>query len=108
MKTIEDRARDYAKQCEATFPNICAHDYAAGAKEEHILLTEWRDPDDDPPQHSHRVLVKLVLHNRWVLYTSGWYSDGSEPLDGGKGWSHDLYPTFPDAILIGWREVVDE
>lgn len=105
---IEDRAKDYAKQCEAAFPDLCAADYTAGAKEEHILLSEWRDPDNDPPQHSYRVLVKLVLNNGGVLFTGGWYSDGSEPLDGSKGWSHDLYPTFPDAILIGWREVVDE
>lgn len=47
MKTIEQRARDYAEQANAEFPEICAFDYIAGAKEEHLLLTHWNSIDED-------------------------------------------------------------
>lgn len=45
--TIEERARDYAKMVETDYPAIVAHDYESGAREEHILLTEWHTIEED-------------------------------------------------------------
>ena len=45
VQTIEERARDYARMVNAENPEIVAHDYATGAKEEHILLTETPSPN---------------------------------------------------------------
>lgn len=107
MKTLttDQHAIDYCRKvdygCDEDATPIEA--YIAGGKNEHRLLTKWRDPDNDPPQHSNRVIVKLSN----LLFTGGWYSDGSEPLDGGEGWSHDLQQVFHEATVVGWREVVD-
>lgn len=80
METIEERARSYVKQCRAAIPEICAFDYTSGAKEEHILLTEWYDVKDKFPDTDRRVLVKttqdgilmacygLTHTDRWFVY----------------------------------------
>lgn len=46
-QTIEERAEMYARHAQAEFPEICAFDYATGAKDEHFLLTEWHDIETD-------------------------------------------------------------
>lgn len=60
MRTIEERAKDYALQVGCFRPDLCAADYIAGAKEEHILLTEWHDATDKAPEVGERVLCKLT------------------------------------------------
>lgn len=45
--TIEERANNYARMVETDCPAIVAHDYETGAKEEHILLTEWHSIKED-------------------------------------------------------------
>lgn len=60
MITIEQRAKDYARMTESDHPQIVAHDYASGAIEEHILLTEWHDATDIAPEVGERVLCKLT------------------------------------------------
>lgn len=46
-QTIEERAEMYARHAQAEFPEICAFDYATGARDEHFLLTEWHDIETD-------------------------------------------------------------
>lgn len=41
MQNLEERAKDYAKRAKAHFPELCAFDFIAGAKEERILVCEW-------------------------------------------------------------------
>lgn len=80
METIEERAKSYAMQVHCFRPDLCAADYIAGAKEEHILLTEWYDVKDKFPDTDRRVLVKttqdgilmacygLTHTDRWFVY----------------------------------------
>ena len=81
MQTIEERAKSYAKQCRAIVPEICAFDYTSGAKEEHILLTEWKNGRDVSPEVGERVLCKTSggdvfigfkrADGRWSLVGTG-------------------------------------
>lgn len=67
MRTIEQRAQDYAKQANAKFPEICAFDYMAGAKEENILLTEWHDIETDKDGFATEDALDELWDNRPVL-----------------------------------------
>lgn len=92
MRTVEQRARDYAKQANAEFPEICAFDYIAGAKEEHILLTEWHDIESDKDGFitdaawdnlfaMRPILVKNIIDNEYfVLQYAYQYEDWSSDL----------------------------
>ena len=62
METIEKRAKSYVKDSElqGMEASIAEFDYIAGAKEEHILLTEWYDVKDKLPDTNRRVLVKTT------------------------------------------------
>lgn len=82
METIEERAKSYVKDCElqGMEASRAEFDYIVGAKEEHILLTEWYDVKDKFPDTDRRVLVKtaqdgilmacygLTHTDRWFVY----------------------------------------
>lgn len=105
MKTIEERATDYAcddgvmpdsYDCESCF-NIygkCTRDaYIAGAKSEHEGLTRWHDPKE-PPTHINTVLVKVE---------EGVYNTGHYDSDfGGFFIGSDFYYSKE---VVGWREI---
>lgn len=68
MKTIDERAREYAPDAfmpdeilparEGHLVNLERRGYIAGATEEHKLLTEWQDPKE-PPHDQYEVLAKI-------------------------------------------------
>ena len=94
MRTIEERAQDYARMTESDHPEIVAHDYASGAREEHILLTEWHDATEKAPEVGERVLCKL---------TNGIIAVGLRRTD-------NLYMLDTQAILtapkyVKWRKI---
>lgn len=82
MESIEQRAKSYAEGCELQGKEArkAEFDYIAGAKEEHLLLTEWKDVSRYLPDTNRRVLVKterdgvlmacygLTHKGRWFVY----------------------------------------
>ena len=92
MKTIEQRAKDYARMVETDHPDIVAHDYETGAKEEHLLLTEWRGIATDKNGfatnkawehlwHRRPVLIKNVRDNTYFVLQEAWqFADWSNEI----------------------------
>lgn len=82
MQTIAERAKSYVEGCELQGKESrrAEFDYTAGAKEEHLLLTEWKDANKELPNTNRRVLVKterdgvlmacygLTHKDRWFVY----------------------------------------
>lgn len=95
MKTIEEKAADYAAHA-----NLQNNQFAfiAGAMSEHEELTRWHDPKQ-PPTHSNEVLIKYYCGTGGgEFYIVGCYYKGKwkTPLN-------TLDETY-DKIL-GWREI---
>jgi hypothetical protein len=101
MKTIEERAQEYAHQYRRD-----AHDlkgeradaafaaYCQGAEDEHKELTRWYDPKEIVPNHKWAVLVKLTPS----IYDVASYSTEMER------WIFVNYSLDREEIL-GWREI---
>jgi ribosomal protein L34 len=89
MQTIEARAKSYVEGCELQGKEArkAEFDYIAGAKEEHLLLTEWRNGKDMSPEVGRRVLCKtnggkVVIgfrraDGRWSLVGTGLIGEDS-------------------------------
>lgn len=113
MKTIEERATDYAcddgvmpdsYDCESCF-NIygkCTRDaYIAGANSEHKELTRWHDPTVELPEDAKTVLVKYVVPGESsTYYTTGFYLNGGRVMP--SGW---MTAVKVISGVIGWREI---
>ena len=110
MKTIEERAKEYANILGATlfmdspeediiYRDDLARAYASAAKEERAELTRWHDPKEDRPEPNHIVLTK------WK------YKDGSgERISvggfNGEEWDAHAIIVCPELFdIIGWREI---
>lgn len=94
MQTIEERAKSYAMQVGCFRPDLCAADYIAGAKEEHLLLTEWRNGQEVSPEVGKRVLCKT---NGGEVYIGCKRADGHWSLVGTGLIGEDRY--------ISWRPI---
>lgn len=95
VQTIEERARDYARMVNAENPEIVAHDYATGAKEEHLLLTEWhKGVGRVQPQNGEEVLLKLTSTSHDV---ATWSSSAKQFIG--------LYNWYTPEDIIGWRSI---
>lgn len=106
MKTIKERAENYARQRHVSMnsPNRAAcYGYIAGAYSERKELLRWRDPKEEQPKDEKRVIVKAALRNGAILVTGGWYAINESPT----GWSIDLERTFGKMKVIGWRPIYD-
>lgn len=66
-QTIEERAVMYARHAQAEFPEICAFDYASGAKDEHFLLTEWHDIETDKDGFATEAAMSKLWEERPVI-----------------------------------------
>lgn len=95
MKTIEERAKEYAEKC---YVQNTEWGFIAGAQAEHELLTRWHDPKEERPKPNHIVLTK------WK------YKDGSGEIISVGGFNGEewdahaiVYPELFD--VIGWREL---
>lgn len=98
MQTIEERAKSYAEGCELQGKEArkAEFDYIAGAKEEHILLTEWRNGQEVSPEVGKRVLCKTKSFGGEV-YIGCKRADGYWSLVGTGLIGEDRY--------ISWRPI---
>ena len=83
MESIEERAKSYDEVCELQGKEArkAEFGYIAGAKEEHLLLTEWRNGREISPEVGQRVLCKTTggevfigckrTDGRWSLVGTG-------------------------------------
>lgn len=101
MKTIEERAENYASQRHVSMnsPNRAAcYGYIAGAYAERQELLRWRDPKEELPEDGATVLGKYRDPQRpfdLVRYINGrWYKEY-------HSWSG------PSGEVIGWRPICD-
>ena len=96
MESIEERAKSYVEGCELQGKEArkSEFDYIAGAKEEHLLLTEWRKASELLPQVGLNVLCKT---DGGDIYIGCKRADGSWKLIGTALIGEDRY--------ISWRPI---
>lgn len=66
-QTIEERAEMYARHAQAEFPEICAFDYATGARDEHFLLTEWHNIETDKDGFATEAAMRKLWEEKPVI-----------------------------------------
>ena len=110
MKTIEERAQEYAHQYRRD-----AHDlkgeradaafaaYCQGAEDEHKELTRWHDPKEELPEYIKVVEVKYKAFNKIMMAIAFRLGD----LWSGKNkWCIDRTSVHIDhENILGWREI---
>ena len=97
MQSIEERALSYARMADCRDRRemeLAKLDYIAGAKEEHLLLTEWRNGKDMSPEVGKRVLCKT---NGGEVFIGFKRTDGRWSLVGSGLIGEDRY--------ISWRPI---
>ena len=78
---IWDRAHSYAKEVDAIDKVVCAFDYYAGAREEQILLLEWKSAEEMPDSD------RLVLtKDRYDCYRVAYCDRGRWSEEGVLWW----------------------
>lgn len=95
MKTIEERAKEYAEKC---YVQNTEWGFIAGAQAEHELMTRWHDPKEERPKPNHIVLTM------WK------YKDGSGKIisvGGFNGEEWDAHAIINPELfdIIGWQEI---
>lgn len=114
MKTIEEKAKDYAIACYPSMSDVrlqCEMHFEAGAEWMRKELTRWRDPKEVLPEIGKCVLIKVVdqLENEAIYLGS---REGDEyMLDGMGDFAVGAYfddESMPDMNIkvIGWREIL--
>ena len=83
MESIDERAKSYVEgyELQGKEARKAEFDYTAGAKEEHLVLTEWRNGREISPKVGQRVLCKATCgevfigfkrtDGRWSLVGTG-------------------------------------
>lgn len=107
MKTIEDRAREYAlASSPEVFDQIArAAGYSIGAKAEHELLTKWHNPKEELPDDDVEVLV--MVHRPFQTYAIlrhdeyGWW----QPVPPRPMLDNDGWVCIDDEEVFAWREI---
>lgn len=107
MKTIEERAEEYASQyCDgdcALCDDICGRlrsgrSFIAGSESERKELTRWHDPKEELPETDIEVLVTIdAPHNKYDIMKHnqhGWWQKAP-----GGGWC------AAEHAPIGWRHI---
>lgn len=98
MKTIEERAEDYANQDHMLMSSInmaACYGYIAGAQSEREELLRWRDPHNEPPEPYESVLVKTAN----MSYGVGFYEPTTATI---------VDIGYLGASVIGWRRIYEE
>lgn len=107
MKTIEERAREYAPDAfmpdeilpvrKGHLVNLERQGFIDGVKSEHEALTKWNSPEC-PPDDTREILVKYRTPSGDITYEVGHYVRT-------KAWyySSSDYESLPN--VIGWREI---
>lgn len=110
MKSIEERAKAYAKKiCSggqrdwATAQKMSEQDFIAGAKSEREELLRWRAPEKELPEEYTPVLVRYGhIETRkavvWLMVTP----------EGRRVWNVDNSDmAILDKDIIGWRPIIE-
>lgn len=103
MKTIEERAREYAKSQggvgDITDPIYKA--YMQGCADNFRALTEWHDPKEELPEKDKNVIVKYVAKDD---VSSEYYTIGR--VYGDNKWDcESLLVAYNGFEIIGWRKI---
>lgn len=107
MKTIEERALEYAERiCSAIETNEIkdvSQDFANGARSEHEMLTRWNDPEDVLPDMNKNVLVKFVARSdvNTYYYTIGMLYENNQLICENDLANHRYFK------IIGWRKIFE-
>ena len=107
MQTIEQRARSYVEGCELQDKEArkAEFDYIVGAKEEHILLTEWKDVSRESPKFRGWYLVKLYYEFEGepdTVYLTAYWNDNywmDDHIDFYKGCEYE------NTKVTHWRPI---
>lgn len=91
MKTIEEKAKEYAAKCHC---QNTEWGFIAGAQSEREELTRWRDPNE-PPEHTNTVLLKLESETGCNSYITRRFMFG-------KIWGK---PICFGCKVVGWRPI---
>ena len=101
MESIEQRALSYARMADCRDRRemeLARLDYIAGAKEEHLLLTEWKDAREELPNSCKTVLGIVQVSDGLNLYRTisyskhlGWLCDDVNDCDVMPSWIKVLY-----------------
>lgn len=100
MKTIEERAKEYAEKC---YVQNTEWGFIAGAQAEHELLTRWHDPKEELPEYVKAVEVKYKAFGK-IMMAVAWRLgclDNGEDVWYIDGTSRRIY----HENIIGWREL---
>ena len=89
MKTIEERAEEYAIRSGGVNSLLIKESFEDGAKSEHEELTRWNSPDC-PPEDNREILVKV----------KNGYNIASYNPDKGYCINSGFYTE-----ILGWREI---
>lgn len=106
MKTIEERAKQYARKVwHGGGRDFVSHkkatelDFIAGAQSEQKELTRWRDPKEEQPEDGATVLGKTSDPKQPIAimkyYNNIWWI-----------WAHPGW-SGPSGEVIGWRLICD-
>lgn len=106
MKTIEEKAREYADKA---YPNADSNDYSRTTAEEwdscydgyiegYKEATRWRDPINEPPESNVSVFVKYETATGKLKYGVGRYFT----LGIGNDWTVE---GSTSRKIIGWRPI---
>lgn len=97
MKTIKERAVEYANATFESGVNSPFKDFVAGAKSEHALLTEWHDPKEKPQEGAELLLKILMPVDEGDIRT---YAVGDYIRN-----EFIMPNTYAGAKVLGWREI---
>lgn len=97
MKTIEERAKEYAEKCHC---QNTEWGFIAGAQSEHELLTRWHNPFlKDMPKGN--VIVKYIAVG---CPNDPYYTIGRREPSGWWDCENEL-AISPRFEIVGWREI---
>lgn len=104
MKTIHERAEDYANretlyvECGEYSDRTIVEAYVQGATDERALLTEWHDPKE-PPKEEYMTILLRFRYNKHIqryMYCTGFYGSGLFVVDDRN---------FNANNITGWRYI---
>lgn len=110
MKTIEERAKEYAQAIYGYAPAIEIA-FIRGARSEHELLTRWHDPKEELPDSNKTVLVKVIdeLDNESICLGTRegdeYTIDDAGEFRVGVCFDNESMPDM-NVKVIGWREIL--
>lgn len=90
MKTIEERAKEYAEKC---YVQNTEWGFIAGAQAEHELMTRWHDPNITPDDNK----PVIICTSPGIYYIAAYDKQFNYWFTGnGSFYRHEI---------LGWREI---